>query len=85
MSHRLLKMCARKDTLPVIGEWIGFYNAERPHSSLGGKTPAEAYAAGQPVDMLDKTTALPTSPGPTTEIKYDKQDSDGMIRKRNTP
>ena len=46
----------------VIGEWIGFYNAERPHSSLGGKTPEEAYAAGQPVDMLDKTTALPTSP-----------------------
>ena len=46
----------------VIGEWIGFYNTERPHSSLGGKTPAEAYAAGQPVDMLDKTTALPTSP-----------------------
>ncbi len=46
----------------VIGEWIGFYNTERPHSSLGGKTPEEAYAAGQPVDMLDKTTALPTSP-----------------------
>ena len=46
----------------VIAEWIGFYNTERPHSSLGGKTPAEAYAAGQPVDMLDKTTALPTSP-----------------------
>ena len=46
----------------VIAEWIGFYNTERPHSSLGRKTPAEAYAAGQPVDMLDKTTALPTSP-----------------------
>ena len=46
----------------VIAEWIGFYNTERPHSSLGGKTLAEAYAAGQPVDMLDKTTALSTSP-----------------------
>ena len=27
----------------VIGEWIGFYNTERPHSALGGRTPAEAY------------------------------------------
>jgi putative transposase len=46
----------------VIGEWIGFYNTERPHSALGGATPAEAYAAGQPVDMMDKACALPTSP-----------------------
>ncbi len=27
----------------VIGEWIGFYNTERPHSSLDGGTPAEAH------------------------------------------
>ncbi len=46
----------------VIGEWIGFYNTERPHSSLDGQTPAEAYGAGQPVDMMDKAGALPTSP-----------------------
>ena len=46
----------------VIGEWIGFYNTERPHSSLDGQTPAEAYGAGQPVDMMDKARALPTSP-----------------------
>ena len=46
----------------VIGEWIGFYNTERPHSSLDGQTPAEAYGAGQPVDMMDKADALPTSP-----------------------
>jgi putative transposase len=46
----------------VIGEWIGFYNGERPHSALDGKTPAEAYAAGRPVDMMDKARALPTSP-----------------------
>ena len=26
----------------VIGEWIDFYNAERPHSALAGATPAEA-------------------------------------------
>ena len=27
----------------LIDEWIGFYNTERPHSALDGKTPAEAY------------------------------------------
>ncbi len=46
----------------VIGNWIGFYNTERPHSALGGRTPAEAYGNGQPVDMMDKADALPTSP-----------------------
>jgi len=46
----------------VIGEWIGFYNTERPHSSLDSQTPAEAYSAGLPVDMMDKPDGLPTSP-----------------------
>ncbi len=43
------------------GEWIGFYNTERPHSALAGQTPAEAYA-GLPVDMMDKPDGLPTPP-----------------------
>jgi len=46
----------------VIGAWIDFYNTERPHSALDGQTPAEVYGAEQPVDMMDKTIALPTSP-----------------------
>jgi putative transposase len=46
----------------VIGEWIDFYNGDRPHSALGGRTPAEAYGAKWPVDMMDKADALPTSP-----------------------
>ena len=46
----------------VIGDWIDFYNARRPHSSLDGRTPAEAYWDGRPVDMMDKARALPTSP-----------------------
>ena len=46
----------------VIGEWIAFYNTARPHSALDGATPAETYATKQPVDMMDKAGALPTSP-----------------------
>jgi putative transposase len=46
----------------VIGEWITFYNTERPHSVLDGATPAEAYAMKRPMDMMDKARALPTSP-----------------------
>jgi hypothetical protein len=38
------------------------YNTERLHSSLGDQTPAEAYGAGRPVDMMDKAGVLPTSP-----------------------
>jgi len=53
----------------VIRNWLDFYNTERPHSALGGATPAEAYASAKPVDMtlllrrsLDNAGALPTSP-----------------------
>ena len=47
----------------VIGEWIDFYNADRPHSALGGKTPAEAYRGDPSADMMDKPLrALPTYP-----------------------
>jgi len=27
-----------------IGRWIGYYNADRPHSAFGGRTPDETYA-----------------------------------------
>ena len=47
----------------VIGEWIGFYTTERPHSALGGRTPTEAYRGARPVDMMDTSLrAVPTSP-----------------------
>jgi len=29
----------------VIGDWINFYNTQRPHSSLDGTTPSMAYGA----------------------------------------
>ena len=47
----------------VIGEWIGFYTTERPHSALGGRTPAEADRGARPVEMMDTSLrAVPTSP-----------------------
>ena len=46
----------------VIGEWINFYNTQRPHSFLDDKTPAEAYWHDRPVDMMDKADALTTYP-----------------------
>jgi len=46
----------------VIAEWIDFYNSERPHSALDGRTPAEAYGNERPMDMMDKAGTLPTSP-----------------------
>ena len=27
-----------------IGCWIGYYNADRPHSAFAGRTPDEVYA-----------------------------------------
>ena len=45
----------------VIGEWVDFYNTERPHSALAGRTPAEAFGARRPVEMMDKARASPTS------------------------
>jgi putative transposase len=29
-----------------LTQWVGYYNAKRPHSSLDRRTPDEAYAAG---------------------------------------
>ena len=47
----------------LIGDWVRFYNLERPHAALDGGAPAEAYRGETPVDMMDKPLrALPTSP-----------------------
>ncbi len=54
----------------VIGEWIDFYNTERPHSALAGRTPAEAYDPARPVDMMDKARALPTAPQAQQQQRY---------------
>ena len=54
----------------VIGDWIGFYNTERPHSSLGGQTPAEIYAGARPVDKWTTGCAgLTTSPQTQQQVQ----------------
>ena len=55
----------------VIGDWLDFYNSERPHSSHGGQTPAEVYHRHRPVDMMDKPSGLPTSPPAQQQQKCD--------------
>jgi putative transposase len=35
-----------------IGRWIGYYNTNRPHSSLGGRTPDEVYAMQKDEEKL---------------------------------
>jgi putative transposase len=37
-----------------IGRWIGYYNADRPHSVFGGRTPAEVYATQATEEKLDQ-------------------------------
>jgi putative transposase len=35
-----------------IGRWIAYYNGERPHSALNGRTPHEAYAIEEALENL---------------------------------
>jgi putative transposase len=61
----------------VIGEWLDFYNTERPHSSLDDKTPAEAYWRERPVDMMDKADALTTYP----QAQQQQEDINSNLKK----
>ena len=49
----------------VISRWVAFYNSRRPHSALGGATPAEAYDRGLPAETRKKTVgSSPSLPAP---------------------
>jgi len=54
----------------VIGAWIKFYNTERPHSALDGRTPAEAYLAGRPVGMWTRREPCPHPHRPNSNKKH---------------
>ena len=63
---------------------LSLYNVERPHAALDGRTPAEAYRADPPVDMMDKPLrALPTSPQRNSSNR--KIDSRGFWRLEKQP
>ena len=50
-----------------------FCNAERPHTALDGRTPAEARRSETPVDLMDKPLrALPTSPQAQQQQREDR-------------
>lgn len=34
-----------------IGRWMTYYNAERPHSALGGRTPLEDHAGDEGIEL----------------------------------
>lgn len=53
-----------KEARAEIGKWFAFYNDERPHQSLGNKTPRQFFVANPPCAYMDNTPrkegALPT-------------------------
>lgn len=50
-----------KEARTEIGKWFAFYNDERPHQSLGNKTPRQFFAANQPCVDVENASAFPTS------------------------
>ena len=47
----------------LIRDWVAFYNTERPHMALGGRTPAEAYRGERGAHGMLRMSG--TRPGPT--------------------
>ena len=44
-----------------LARWIGYYNADRPHSGLGGRTPNEAYHMIEPTPLPGRAPATASS------------------------
>ena len=64
-----------------IGSWLGFYNEERQHQSLGYRTPRQAYEAECP--WICGRSALPTGcPSPAFPSELGKR---GNARLRPHP
>ena len=56
----LAEYATGSDARAGIGWWIEFYNTRRPHSSLGDRTPDEAYNVG----TVPRPGLCPTSSQP---------------------
>ena len=67
----------------LIGEWIAYYNAERPYTALGGQTPAEAYRGETPVEMW--TSRFAPCPHLHRRSSNRKIDSRGFWRPEHQP
>ena len=44
----------------ALARWIGYYNADRPHSGLAGRTPDEAYGADEMKQLAGLAPATET-------------------------
>ena len=44
-----------------LAKWVSYYNAERPHSGLGGRTPDEAYQTIEPTPLPGLAPATASS------------------------
>ena len=44
--HEFRGMVMLRSVLAGLARWIGYCSARRPHSTLAGRTPDEAYGAG---------------------------------------
>jgi putative transposase len=69
------------ETKAGIGSWLGFYNEERQHRSLGYRTPRQAYAAESPWICGRSASPSPTSPPaqpPTTELILTRREVEAM-------
>ena len=74
----------------LIGEWVRFYNVERPHAALDGRTPAEGIprrpACGYDGQAAPRLAHIPTGAAATTTTgRSIEGDSGGLRNNRNTP
>jgi putative transposase len=65
-----------------IGSWLGFYNEERQHQSLGYRTPRQAYEAECRWNVDDRL-CRPAAPSPTSP-PVQPPTTGSMLTRRNT-
>jgi putative transposase len=64
-----------------IGSWLGFYNEERQHQSLGYRAPRQAYEAECPWICGRSASPSPTSPPaqpPTSGLMLTRRKGEAM-------